>query len=1300
MSLNLDRARQCLKTFDFAKLFINELGWSRSPSKKRATIQVNGGEYGRTGIAELSGVVVFEIDSATGKIPDAPDRTKIHKEITKLHHENILVFVDANRSQSLWYWVKRQNGKNLVRSHLWDKEQPGDLFLSKISAMCFDITEFDSEGSVPLVEVTERLSNALDVERVTRKFYKEYEDQRLAFVKLIKGISSERDRHWYASVLLNRLMFIYFLQRKHFLDNADRDYLQNKLATTKKRGNDKYYSEFLKVLFFEGFAVPSEQRTKRANKILGDIKYLNGGLFLPHEIEQKYSDIDVPDKAFENLLDLFARYSWNLDDTPGGDDNEINPDVLGYIFEKYINQKAFGAYYTRPQITEYLCHHTIHRLVLDGVNNGTRQFDTVAEMLMNLDAQLCRQLVHDILPELKLLDPACGSGAFLIAAMKTLVDIYAAVIGKIRFLNDKNLSQWLAKIEKQHPSISYFVKKSIITDNLFGVDIMEEATEIAKLRLFLALVASVHTVDHLESLPNIDFNIVAGNSLVGLMHVDDKEFNRRNAQGNLFHKSYHELLAEKNRLIESFRHATTYAEDLTALRDEIQEKKTEAIEMLNQILLDEFKSLGIKYEDVAWDAVKNKKGKSTKRDVQIGDVAALLPFHWGYEFDEILHKSGGFDAIITNPPWEIFKPNAKEFFLAYSDLVSKKKMTLEDFEQEQARILSDEEVREAWENYLSGFPHISQYYRHAKQYQHQISLVDGKKVGSDINLYRLFTEQCCNLLRKGGHCGLVIPSGIYNDLGTKGLRLYLLDECTISGMICFENRKEIFEGVHRSYKFVVLTFGKGGETNRFPVEFMRTDVSALEGFPSASSMYLSTRSLRKLSPRSLSIMEFNNKRELEIVEKLLRFPNLGTNIKNSWNVQFTREVNNMSHMKYTSQRKRSPLKALLEGKMIHQYDSAFEGPRYYIDVKRFNSDVSTKWQEKYPSDYYRLCFRRQARSTDSYTFIGTVVPPNALFFDNLGYVKPFDLEQNRLLLEYDELMFLCACLNSYVLQFMLRMQINANLSFYFLYQLPVPRLSTGNRQFDAIVDKVGKLVCIGAEFDALAKEIGIGSHKRGVQDVSKRGELRAELEAAIAHLYSLTESELTYVLSTFPLTDESVKSAVLRRFLQMAPTLDDVEVRALIGAGEGAETEFKSSARWDIREKRKSKELERVVVKTVAGFMNARGGTLLIGVDDDGNVIGLADDFQTVKKKNRDGYQLFLGDLLYGQLGKDLSKCLDISFHVVDGCDVCILKCAASARPVYVIEGNSEELYVRIGNSTRKLSSKEAIDYAKERWTL
>jgi hypothetical protein len=284
-------------------------------------------------------------------------------------------------------------------------------------------------------------------------------------------------------------------------------------------------------------------------------------LFLPHRIELDYPNIEIADVAFENIFALFKRYSWNLDDTPGGKADEISPDVLGYIFEKYINQKAFGAYYTRPEITQYLCEQTIYKLILDRVNalaapaegttpelfstnSGTlflqRTFDSVPDMLANLDDFLARKLWEDILPDLKLLDPACGSGAFLVAAMKTLLNVYSVIVGRADTFGG-SLKDDLDKIRREH-SLSYFIKRRIINDNLFGVDIMEEATEIAKLRLFMTLVSSVNHVEELEPLPNIDFNILTGNSLVGLLHIKAKEFDDHFPQGNLYRPNYREIV--------------------------------------------------------------------------------------------------------------------------------------------------------------------------------------------------------------------------------------------------------------------------------------------------------------------------------------------------------------------------------------------------------------------------------------------------------------------------------------------------------------------------------------------------------------------------------------------------------------------------------------------------------------------------------------------------------------------------------------------------------------------------------------
>lgn len=967
---------------------------------------------------------------------------------------------------------------------------------------------------------------------------------------------------------MNRLMFVWFLQRKHFLDGGNGNYLLDKLKDSQRRGENRFYTEFLQALFFEGFAKSAEQRSDDAQRLIGDIPYLNGGLFIPHRLERDHGPaIRVPDAAFANLFDLFAAYSWNLDDAPGGLDNEINPDVLGYIFEKYINQKAFGAYYTRTEITEYLCERTIHRLILARVNTenpfdlpivSARKFQTLADLLLSLDASLCRELLDRILPELKLLDPACGSGAFLVAAMKTLINIYSAVIGRIKFLNDKWLNEKLKKWESEHKSLAYFIKRTIITDNLFGVDLMEEATEIAKLRLFLTLVASAQTVDELEPLPNIDFNILAGNSLIGLLRVDAHEFDSR--QDDLFRKSYRQVLAEKNRKIETYRHTVSWAGgmDLSALKADIEEHKAQAQATLNDLLLDQWDRAGIKFEEATLPSCsplpsgegpgvrekggETKIGKPKKRQLNLADIETLHPFHWGFEFDEILNQRGGFDAIITNPPWEIFKPQAKEFFQEHSELVSKNKMTIKEFEKEQTKLLKDKEIRTAWLEYLSRFPHVSAWFRAAPQFKHQSAIVNGKKTGSDINLYKLFTEQCYNLLREGGECGIVIPSGIYTDLGAKGLRDMLFDENCMTGLFCFENRNEIFEGVHRSFKFVVMTFEKGGRTERFSAAFMRHEVAELVGFPGEIGLPLSVELIRRLSPDSHSVMEFKSEMDIRIAEKMLRFPFLGEKIDGLWNIELSQEIhmtNDSDLFKQTPNSKDAPL---VQGNMFHQFEHAVLQPKYWINLDKGRARIIGKREDKgqtlsYQS--YRLVHRRIARNTDSRTTISCILPANNFCADTAQTIKN--------IVDSASLCYLTAVFNSFTVDWEIRQRVTAHLDMHFVYKMRIPRLTKNDPAFTPIVTRAARLTCTTPEFDDLAKAVGLkpltpgpspegrGEQKGegvhyGVTDPVERARLRAELDGLIAHLYSLTEAEFAHILGTFPLVAEPVKIAALNAY--------------------------------------------------------------------------------------------------------------------------------------------------------------------------
>ncbi|CAM4252513.1 DNA methyltransferase [Deinococcus marmoris] len=647
----LKALRQHLRDFEFADV-LNVLGWNRG-SGGTTTLNADGQQFQLKPIARLGGAQVFEVTGGAdpASLPLEATRRKVSDEVVRTSREHLLIFVDAARTQSHWYWVKRaltEDGKRRTqpRTHTYVRGQPDDLFVSKLSGLFVDLGELDEKGDINVTEAARRLSSALDSEAVVRRFYDEFRTLRESFAEQISGISDERDRAWYASVILNRLMFVYFLQGKGFLgrpspsSDGDRQYLQTHMTASQKRGPERYYSEFLSVLFFDAFAAPEDGRSADTNALVGQVPYLNGGLFLRHGIELKYPAIGIPDDAFADVLTLFGRYTWNLSDQDkhaGG----LDPDVLGHIFEKYINQKGFGAYYTRPEITEYLCEQTVRALVLDKIRerrpDDKHLHHSLNDALASADAGLVRSLLtaDDGLRQLSLLDPACGSGAFLVAALKTLLDIYAQLMGRIDTFNDPTLNDWRTALHGRHKSANYNLKKKIITENLYGVDLMEEAAEIAKLRLFLALVSSANTLDDLEPLPNIDFNILAGNSLVGLLEVDETAYNAQRGKGagmtpllGVGAVTYSDILRKRRDLLRTYREASRMkAVDLAQIRKDIEDQKKTAYESLDALLHKQFHDLGIKYEQATWDAAKGKEGKPSKRALMLADITALTPFH-------------------------------------------------------------------------------------------------------------------------------------------------------------------------------------------------------------------------------------------------------------------------------------------------------------------------------------------------------------------------------------------------------------------------------------------------------------------------------------------------------------------------------------------------------------------------------------------------------------------------------------------------------------------------------------------------
>lgn len=754
-------ARQRLRDFDLQGLFVEELGWERHAATH--TINLDGNLYRLDAVAHKRGLAVFICEPApNGQIPDYPTRRKIDRQVARIAHEHIIVFLDSARTAQTWQWVKREPGKPAAcRQHTFYRGQPGDALLQILQALNFTL---DEEAGLTLLEVTGRVRTAFDVERVTKRFYDRFKSEHQAFSKFLRGIPDKDMQRWYVSVMLNRLMFIYFIQKKGFLGDNNPHYLRDKLAESKRRSKDIFYREFLCLLFFEGFAKKEAERAAATNALLSKVPYLNGGLFLRHQIEQRYGTaIQITDSAFEKLFAFFDQYHWHLDDRPLKADNEINPDVLGYIFEKYVNQKQMGAYYSKEDITGYISQNTVipflfdqarkgckiafegeqsvwrllqgnpdryiydavkHGVILDarqrppktlqhavpfppeiavGLNDVSKRgewnkpapgqyalptevwreviarrqhHEEVRDKLAagkvrsindlithNLDI---RQFAQDVIensegPELlrafykaiksvSVLDPACGSGAFLFAALNILEPLYEACLDRMQvFLDELEQSKEKHRPEKfgdfkkeldlvaAHPNRKYFIYKTIIINNLFGVDIMDEATEICKLRLFLKLVAQIDRTEQIEPLPDIDFNIRAGNTLVGYASYDDL---KRAITSKLDFENNMERIEERAREIDRL---------FRLFREMQSDQRMEARDFgeAKQELLRRLKTLE---EELNYDLAGEYAVKVQDRASYEKWLASHKPFHWFIEFYGIM-RGGGFDVTIGNPPY-------------------------------------------------------------------------------------------------------------------------------------------------------------------------------------------------------------------------------------------------------------------------------------------------------------------------------------------------------------------------------------------------------------------------------------------------------------------------------------------------------------------------------------------------------------------------------------------------------------------------------------------------------------------------
>jgi hypothetical protein len=781
------------------------------------------------------------------------------------------------------------------------------------------------------------------------------------------------------------------------------------------------------------------------------------------------------------------------------------------------DRKSSGSYYTPKNLIDFIVKKSIEPVISNIIEKNPEKEIQIEKIL-----------------SLKILDPAMGSGHFLVGAVEYL----AKQLCNIEFgeITEKNY------VER---------KRDVVRRCIYGVDFNPLAVDLARLSLWLDTLSSDKPLSFLSA------HLKTGNSLIGtnIQAIFEK-------QTTLFESEKGRIGFKKNLkkylMFESLEDDSTSAVKMKLEEyAKMQAKGTLYYDL--KFLLDSkiSENFGIKVPNLGdYRAKVGENSLDFYSDESHGKMKQLSIeekfFHWDLEFPEIFYdqngnlkkeSSRGFDIIISNPPWDIVEPNIDDFFGQFHNNKEEKKFSLLTKPKKNViikKLMKNSIIENKWKKYKERTDVLQNFFKISGLYKFQIPKTDMKKNKIKMNLYKFFVERYFQILKEGGVVGAILPSGLYSDLGTNGLRNYIFERNEIVSLYGFLNKKGIFNGIHRQFKFMTIICKKGGKTSLFKSGFYIEDVN--ESDIDKNSIDYDVNLTRTLSPDVLSIIEFKNDLEVEIFKKIAQFPMLGESI---WKLDMQREFNTTDDAPHFNTNKKGI--PVYEGKMINQFDHEFTTPRYWIEINKAQKLLLPREQTKIssilkknkkdlskidmsiPSDNYRLVWRLTTNATNTRTIICTILPPNVVTVNSLNYVRPvfFDGTKYVKTLSYEELLYLCAMLNSFVIDFLMRRRIASAINVFHMKELRIPKLSQDDPSLQKLSKYAAQLICTTKEFDEMKNEIGV---ENTTLTDEKQNEILVKINVLSAKICNITKKELIYILSTFPAIDSKLKEKILFDF--------------------------------------------------------------------------------------------------------------------------------------------------------------------------
>jgi len=748
-----------LPSHDLSDLFIQTLGWE-PPKGLNTADHLN---QRCVPIAMSEGVVVWQISLTAKTRFVSALRYQIYTALQQdslqqgLQSPPLVIFLSADNRRSLWC-------QSMEESALYVVGSPTTLWQYRLQRLARSAKEWmfptvRSNGGEAFTELVEGLCSGT------------------------RGIDSIAHRRVYSVLTLQRLMFIQQVQQKGWLA-GDTWYLQMRFGDAVQKGEHLFFSTCLQPLY-RCLSLPEVERPLALQTAIGTVPFL-GQLFHTHWLEEKYDSIVVEDSALEAVLGWLSEQA-NTD--------TLNPWMAGdggyWLAQYWVSRREAGAgAVCTPKQAREICDRTLDQLILRRLApfppfaSSSPQDKTLNDLLFTADSRVCRHLIQEILPTLRILDPCCGSGQLLVAFHQRLTDIFSILTGCIQQTQDAQLKIWHSALVKSNetavhdPSVDdrsdvilKNIQERVLKNNLYGVAESGEVAASARSQLLLHLVATAENAAAIEPLMDLEFNVMSGNALVGFITVDEERFDQVNKagadsvlQGNLLQPlaadSYQTILSEKNIALEHYQsrsqllakaHSIPPYARAALLREEILTLDSKAQHKLDNLLLSHMsQQLGMRYRET------HLIDKPRRRPLMLSDVEQFSPFHWGYHFNATTRRDG-FDVVVCVPNSGVLKPTVAEFVHQHEDLAVQKGLSEVTLKTSKRSLREgDAVVAKTWLDYQDQYACLNDFLTRSEFYLHQSAVEQESSKRESFAWEKLLLERCFSLMKSDGFGAVLV----------------------------------------------------------------------------------------------------------------------------------------------------------------------------------------------------------------------------------------------------------------------------------------------------------------------------------------------------------------------------------------------------------------------------------------------------------------------------------------------------------------------------------------------------------------